>query len=80
MTIANEIRNKPWLHYLGLSFSFAYQVASENLSFHISLTAIFFPNNIWSNFTLILLLKFFEMATAAVNRIKQPLREKGPNT
>ena len=62
---------EPILYYLRLNHIFANQVPRANLSFHVLLKVTFFRNNIWNNFTLILLRENLEMAIAAVNYIRQ---------
>ena len=68
MTTGNEIRNHG---YLTLQYIFGHEIPRENLSFQVLLAIIFFPKNIPSNFTLILLFKKIEMAIAAVNSYRQ---------
>ena len=65
MAIVNKIR-----YHETIKYSFAHEIAKENLSFHVLLT-VMFPKNIQSNFTQILPLKEIDMTIAAVNYIRQ---------
>ena len=66
-----KLKKLPWLHYLGLKYTFAHKIGRKIFSFYVLLTLIIFPKNIQSNFTLKMLLKTPEMTTAAVNYIRQ---------
>ena len=61
----------PWLHYVGLKFSFAHEKQEKICLCHVLLTVIIFPKNIQSVFSLTLFLKRYEITIAVLDYIRQ---------